>query len=64
MKLRKIDLARVIVQALYAMPKLPERGDLRVVKLCNKKYDWLQSHYKAAHKIITDGVSAGTWPKP
>lgn len=32
MRLTKNDMARVIVQALYALPALPPADDLRVVK--------------------------------
>lgn len=59
----KLDMARVIVQALYCLPKLPAVDNKHVVKQSRKPKATVEAAYKQAHKIISDGVSAGTWPK-
>lgn len=61
--LTKNDMARVIVQALYAMPELPAADHPRVARMGrhNGKAA-LQRQHKLAVKIIQDGLERGTWP--
>lgn len=63
MRLTKLDMARVVVQALYRLPTLPTVDNIHVERMVRrKKATLLAEHHRAALKIINDGLSAGTWP--
>lgn len=63
MKHTKLDMARVIVQALYRLPALPAKGNVHVVRTVRHSRVSLERQHGLAIKIILDGVEAGTWPK-
>jgi len=50
--LTKSDMARVIVCALYNLPKLPEAADRRVARLARRKKSLLEQHHKLALTVI------------
>lgn len=52
-KLTKNDMARVIVQALFALPRLPKIDHWMVVSKTRMKKVILTEQYKLAYKIIT-----------
>jgi uncharacterized protein (DUF4415 family) len=58
MKLTKNDMARVIVQALYNLDKLPARDNVHVKRRERMKKDELRGHYAKAHGILTKRVAA------
>ena len=51
-KLTKLEMARVIVAALYNMKKLPPSDDDRVVKWARKRSVELADHHKRAIAAI------------
>ena len=57
MALTKNDMARVIVQALYDVDKLPRRENPNVIRIARKRKTWLIEDYEKAHKILTAKVS-------
>ncbi len=55
MRLTKNDMARVVVQALKAMPNLPEADRPSVVRMARKEsYEHMQRQHKLALKVIDD----------
>ena len=61
--LTKSDMARVIVQALYAMPELPAADHPKVKRMERRSGKTaLQRQHKLAVKIIQNGLERGTWP--
>ena len=62
-KLTKLDMAQVIIQALYFMPELPPVKNVNVRRLARDRKWMLIEHHKRALKIIQDGLEAGTWPR-
>ena len=58
MRQTKLDMARVIVQALYNMPELPAVDHHAIKKQARRKKIHLAEDYTLAHKILTDRVRA------
>ena len=54
MTVTKNDLARVIVQALHGLPKLPEADSKAVVKMARCRKDHLERQHKLAVKVLGD----------
>ena len=63
-KLTKNDMARVIVQALWYLPTLPDSLNPNVIRLGRQRKMELNPFYKLSLKIIQDGLAKGAWPMP
>jgi len=48
----KLEMSRIIVQALYNLSELPSTDDSEVVKISKKKIDHLEKNYVRACKIL------------
>jgi hypothetical protein len=65
MALTKNDMARVIVQALYGLPKLPAADNIHVKRRERKlTIAQLQRPYEQAVKILTASVAASSSETP
>jgi len=53
MRITKTDMARVIVQALYAMSELPATDDRRVKRLAGRPLSTLEPQHKLAVTILS-----------
>jgi hypothetical protein len=49
--MRKIEMAQVIVQELFALPALPAASDLRVCKQTLQKLAVVERRYKLALRV-------------
>lgn len=54
--LTKLDMARIIVQALYNSKKLPAVDNINVKRMAKRSKIELNDSYKLAHKILTDSI--------
>lgn len=61
MRLTKNDMARVVVQALYNLPELPQPDDRRVTNLANKTLlPKLTDQHRRAVDILLERVIRAT----
>lgn len=60
--LTKVEMARVVVQALYAMRELPAADHPRVVKMARQPKARLAHNHTMALKVINDCLAKGNWP--
>ena len=51
-KPNKNDKARVIIQALYNLDKLPEKDDARVKKTARLSIEAIDDQYRKANKVL------------
>jgi len=56
MRLTKNDMARVVVQALHALPSLPEADERRVVRMARRE---VQEHMRRQHELALKVI--GGW---
>ncbi len=56
MRLTKNDMARVIIQALYNIDKLPDSNNINVIRMAKNKKDLLQDHYTKAINTLNNKI--------
>jgi hypothetical protein len=57
-KLTKLDMAKIIVQALYNLPELPSEDDKEVKRLSRQSTEHLKESHRLAINILSKRVLA------